>query len=140
MLIKNKASLISHGNRAGRSVVLDIIEAGLAAPDPYNNTRKLLQLENEKLIVGHPDYSEIPGQGAVEFDLGDLLRDVATEPVSEQTEMISLRDQIAHRQLAGLPEADNTGHINITSRESGEVVIRSASLYHCSSNTRNLPV
>lgn len=60
---------MSHGNAAGRAVVLDILEAGLRAPDPYENTRKLVRIEGQKLIVGHPDFSEPPGQEPLVFDL-----------------------------------------------------------------------
>ena len=50
MRIKNAESLLSHGNVNGRMMVLDILEAGLEAADPYNNTMKLIRLEGEKLI------------------------------------------------------------------------------------------
>ena len=37
-MIKNRETLLSHGNIEGRKVVLDILEAGLEAPDPYEQT------------------------------------------------------------------------------------------------------
>jgi len=52
MLIKNSEALLSHGNVAGRRVVLDIIEAGLAAADPYANTLKALRRNGDILTVG----------------------------------------------------------------------------------------
>lgn len=52
MRILNKDTLLSHSNKALRSDVLDIIESGMTACDPYENTRKLLQLESGKLTVG----------------------------------------------------------------------------------------
>lgn len=69
MIIKNRPSLTSHGNVAGRRIVLDILEAGLAAPDPYHNMRKLVRLKKGKLIVGHPDFSNPPGREPLVYDL-----------------------------------------------------------------------
>jgi glycerate 2-kinase len=54
MIIQNRAALTSQGNVRGRHVVLDIIEAGLQAADPYENTKNLLRIHDGKLLVGHP--------------------------------------------------------------------------------------
>jgi glycerate-2-kinase len=54
--ILNAAELTSHGHIPGRRAVLDILEAGLAAADPYQNVRKLVRREGQRLIVGNPDY------------------------------------------------------------------------------------
>lgn len=72
MIIKNTQQLLSHGNTAGRAVVLDILEAGLRAPDPYNNVRKLVRVEGGKLIVGHPDFREVAPEEPLVFDLATL--------------------------------------------------------------------
>ena len=40
MVIRNRVELTSHGNREARKKVLSILEAGLQAPDPYENTKK----------------------------------------------------------------------------------------------------
>jgi glycerate 2-kinase len=56
MWIKNKSDLLSHGNVQNRRTVLDIIEAGLDAGDPYPNTKKLLRVENGTLIIGSKDF------------------------------------------------------------------------------------
>jgi len=42
--IQNMESLASHGNIAGRKAMVEILEAGLQASDPYHNTKKLLRL------------------------------------------------------------------------------------------------
>lgn len=55
MRILNREVLTGHGNSAGRKAIVEILEAGLEAADPYNNTRKLLRIDGERLIVGHPD-------------------------------------------------------------------------------------
>lgn len=51
-MIENREALLSHGNVAGRRAVLDIIEAGLAAADPYTNTLKALRRDGDILTVG----------------------------------------------------------------------------------------
>ena len=53
MIIKNTNELLSHGNIEGRRAVLEILEAGLAAADPYWNVRNLIRVEDGKLIVGN---------------------------------------------------------------------------------------
>jgi len=55
MVIKNIQTLTSHGNTDGRKIILEILEAGFAASDPYENTKKLIRVQDGKLIVGHKD-------------------------------------------------------------------------------------
>jgi len=57
MLVKNYDGLTSHGSIEGRKIVLDIIEAGLRAADPYPNIRKMVRIEDGKLFVGHKSYA-----------------------------------------------------------------------------------
>lgn len=44
--IINYNNLINHGNKEGRTILLDIIENGMQSADPYNNTRKLMHLDD----------------------------------------------------------------------------------------------
>ncbi|MHA2067979.1 MAG: glycerate kinase type-2 family protein [Candidatus Thorarchaeota archaeon] len=55
--MKNYDGLTSHGSIEGRKIVLDIIEAGLRAADPYPNIRKMVRIEDGKLLVGHKSYA-----------------------------------------------------------------------------------
>ena len=55
MIIKNREQLTSHGNVAGREIVLQILSAGFAAADPYDNVRELIRVEGGKLIVGNDE-------------------------------------------------------------------------------------
>ncbi|MCW4038176.1 MAG: hypothetical protein NWF13_05510, partial [Candidatus Bathyarchaeota archaeon] len=71
MWIKNLETLLSHGNIRGRRMVLGIVEAGLEAADPYYNARKLINIENDKLIIGHKDF-DVAGKGFVTFDLTEI--------------------------------------------------------------------
>lgn len=55
MIIRNAAELLSHGSVAGRRVVLDVLEAGLRASDPYEHVRRLVRIEDGKLVIGRDD-------------------------------------------------------------------------------------
>jgi len=57
LIIKNVDALASHGNVDGRKVVLDILDAGLKASDPYENTRRLVRVQGGKLIVGEKGFA-----------------------------------------------------------------------------------
>jgi len=66
---RNRDQLLSHGNVEGRRIVLDILETGLTAADPYDNVLKAVRIEDGKLLVGSD-----------EFPLGPMGRHVATRP------------------------------------------------------------
>lgn len=74
--ILNADVLASHGHVAGRKAVLQILEAGLQAADPYTNAKKLVRVEKGRLIVGHPDMepSGSPKTGEEVFDLDTVGR------------------------------------------------------------------
>jgi glycerate 2-kinase len=76
MRILNTSRLCGHGNVRGRTLALDILEAGLAACDPYLNTRRMLRLDGSRLIVGHPDFepSGDPQRGEASYDLTAIRR------------------------------------------------------------------
>ncbi|MDF1514269.1 MAG: DUF4147 domain-containing protein [Anaerolineae bacterium] len=69
--IVNPETLYDHGNIAGRKAMVEILEAGLQAADPYYNTRKALRLEGHILSVGCPDFepSGDPHRGVEIIDL-----------------------------------------------------------------------
>jgi len=80
LAIKNRAELTSHGNNKGRETVFDILEAGLKAPDPYENTRKMVRIVNGNLVVGHPDFAEPPGQELI-VGYPDSAKPPGREPI-----------------------------------------------------------
>jgi len=69
--IQNIDDLASHGNVCAREAVLEILEAGLEASDPYYNTRKFIRLQGDMLIVGgkefEPSGSPITGEEVYEL-------------------------------------------------------------------------
>jgi len=74
IMIKNRDSLLSRGNREGRRIVLDLLEAGLSATDSYPNMRRVVRREEGKLIFDAPEFAQLPGQQALILDLKDIRR------------------------------------------------------------------
>lgn len=72
MILHNHDELLQHGNLAGRKIVLDVLETALAAPDPYENVKKIVRIEDGRLIIGHPDFSEPPGRPPIALDLASI--------------------------------------------------------------------
>ncbi len=72
----NYEALTNHGNKKGRKLLADIMEAGLAAADPYNNVSKLIRLEGNKLIFDNPLMvpEGAPYQGPQVYDLDKIDR------------------------------------------------------------------
>ncbi|MBN1152710.1 MAG: glycerate-2-kinase family protein, partial [Dehalococcoidia bacterium] len=71
MRIKNSDSLCAHGNLAGRRAMVDILEAGLQAADPYWNTRELVRIDKGRLVVGgsrfEPEGSPVTGEMVIDL-------------------------------------------------------------------------
>jgi glycerate 2-kinase len=64
-IFRNRAQLLSNGNIEGRRTVLDILETGLAAGDPYENVKKVVRIEGNKLLVGSDEFPLGPMKGYV---------------------------------------------------------------------------
>ena len=76
MRITNKEQLAAHGNREGRKIVAELLDAGLDALDPYVRVKQLVHVENGKIVL-HTDGFEMKGDphaGPLEFDLKDYDR------------------------------------------------------------------
>jgi glycerate-2-kinase len=76
MRILNADTLTTHGNVRARKAIIEILEAGLQAADPYNNTKKLVRIEGNRLIIGHPDMvpAGAPQTGDEIIDLAGIGR------------------------------------------------------------------
>lgn len=74
MRILNQERLTSHGNVEGRRKMVEILEAGLMASDPYYNAKKLFRLEKNLLYVGHADFEadHDPQSGTACYDLAQI--------------------------------------------------------------------
>ncbi len=102
MYIKNREELVSHGDREGRSLALEILEGGLAAADPYDNTRKLIRMEGNKLLIGgYPD-KDVSGYGDETVDLSDIENIyIVGAGKSVQRQAKALEDILGDRLTAG---------------------------------------
>jgi glycerate-2-kinase len=74
MRIQNLDALLGQGNRQGRAHALEILDAGLDAADPLENTRNMLRLERECLLVGKPEFEPVnsPTTGVEIYDLSKI--------------------------------------------------------------------
>src|SRR4030042_6071423 len=74
--IQNAENLLSTGDVPGRQAMLQILEAGLQAANPYANARRLMRVENGKLIVGNKEFepSGSPRSGDEVYDLSRIGR------------------------------------------------------------------
>ncbi len=104
MILSNHNALFQHGNIAGREIVLDVLETGLAAPDPYENVKKIVRIQAGRLIIGHPEFSQPVGQAPMEFDLAAIGRIYVVgggKVAQRQTEALEeiLGDRISDGQI-----------------------------------------
>lgn len=76
MRIRNKTELISHGNIKGRKIVTELLDAGLDSIDPYYRVKKLIKVENGRIILNTVGFEmkDDPHAGPLEFDLKDYDR------------------------------------------------------------------
>lgn len=76
MRIVNYEELTNHGNIKGRKALAEIMETGLSAGNPYNNTRKLISLDGDILTFYHEHMAPAgdPRTGPAVFDLRDIDR------------------------------------------------------------------
>lgn len=100
--IKNREALVSHGDREGRALALDILEGGLAAADPYANTRDLICIDGHKLLVGGAPEKDVSGYGDEVIDLDEIEHVYvigAGKAVQRQAQ--ALEDLLGDRLTAG---------------------------------------
>lgn len=76
MRIKNKTALTAHGNRTGRRIVTELLDAGLDSIDPYYRVKKLVRVEEGKIVLDTTGFEMKgdPHAGPVEYDLKDYDR------------------------------------------------------------------
>ena len=76
MRIQNKDRLINHGNREGRRIVAELLDAGLDAIDPYYRIKKLVEVRDNKIVLRTSGFEMKgdPHSGDAEYDLNDYDR------------------------------------------------------------------
>ena len=118
MRITNSDRLTSHGNQRGRGDMVAILEAGLQAADPYWNTRRLLHLDGDRLIVGCPEYEpegSVPtGEGV--YDLTRIRRIFVFGAGKGLQRVAKAIEDVLGDRLAGGHVIDKKGHPVILAR------------------------
>jgi len=116
--IKNTGSLVSHGNVPGRKAMLEILEAGLQAADPYHNARKLIHLRGDKLTVGCREFEPEgdPHSGNAVYDLSQI-ENIYVFGAGKGIQRVAkaLEDTLGER-IAGGHVIDKKGHPKILQR------------------------
>jgi glycerate-2-kinase len=111
-------TLTSHGNMRGREATLAILEAGLQAGDPYNNTRRLIRLEKGRLLVGASEFESrnSPKTGDEIFDLS-RVRNIYVFGAGKGIQRVAkaIEDALGDR-LTGGHIIDKKGHPVILSK------------------------
>lgn len=76
MRILNQEMLTDHGNREGRRIVAELLDAGMSALDPYVRVKKLVRVEDGKIILDDRGFEMKgdPHAGPAVYDLKDYDR------------------------------------------------------------------
>lgn len=88
--VRNRDSLLSHGNKELKKAVLDIIDAGLKVCDSYSQVKKLVRLNGDKLSVGERVYDlkkhrriYVLGAGKATFPMAKALDDILGDGITD---------------------------------------------------------
>jgi glycerate 2-kinase len=88
--IKNTEELLSRGNRAGRALALQALEAGLSAVDPYRRTKELVRRLDGGLVIGEERLSlaglgriYVVGAGKGSYPICQALEETLGEGIAE---------------------------------------------------------
>ena len=116
--IQNMEDLMSHGNIRGRKDMLEILEVGLQASDPYHNTRNLIRLEDDKLLVGCREYEPegSPQTGDEIYDLAEIDRIYVFGAGKGIQRVAKAIEDALRERLTGGHVIDKKGHPIILSR------------------------
>jgi glycerate 2-kinase len=110
--IQNMATLLSTGNVSGRKAMVQILEAGLQAADPYHNARRLIRIEGGKLIVGNPDFEPTgsPRTGDQVYNLSEI-RNIYVAGAGKGIQNVArAMEEILGDRLTGGHVIDKKGH------------------------------
>ena len=71
MRIQNKEILVSHGNKKGREIIVDLLDAGLDSLDPYYRVKEFMQIKDGKLTLDNRGFEMKgdPHAGSIVYDL-----------------------------------------------------------------------
>jgi glycerate 2-kinase len=110
--IQNMETLLSTGNVAGRKAMVQILEAGLQAANPYHNARRLLRVEKGKLIIGNREFEPAgsPRSGDEVYDLSEI-RNIYVVGAGKGIQNVARAiEEILGDRLTGGQVIDKKGH------------------------------
>jgi len=121
MYVKNKAELLSHGNRHLRAAALDIVEHVLARVDPYVATRSLVSLSGDTLSVGDLAFDltqrgriYVLGAGKGSLPIARALEDILGERIADSLVIVKEGQESGTRRVrlreASHPLPDERGY------------------------------
>lgn len=118
MRIRNAEELRSHGNIPGRRAMVEILEAGLQAADPYRNTRELVQLHGDKLVIGGGRFEPegAPLSGDMVIDLSTIRRILVIGAGKGLQRVAQALEDVLGERLSGGHIIDKKGHPVILKR------------------------
>jgi glycerate 2-kinase len=106
--VKNKDSLLSHGNIGARQAALNIIEYALAKADPYRAAKALVTLEGDVLSVADLRFDLnrhkrifLVGAGKATYPIARALEDILGDRISDGI-VVCKYDQPGRLARAGL--------------------------------------
>ena len=119
-IIKNKVDLLSHGNKEGRKIVLDIIEHAIRAVDAYEATKRKVRIDNDKLIVGNLIYNlssikdiYVVGAGKASFSIAQALDEILGNHIKKGLVIVKRGEKRRLKHIAvieaGHPVPDEAG-------------------------------
>ncbi|HSR11583.1 MAG TPA: DUF4147 domain-containing protein [Thermodesulfobacteriota bacterium] len=116
--ILNIETLLSAGNVPGRRAMLEILEEGLQAANPYHNARKLIRIENGKLVVGNPEFEPAgsPRSGDEIFDLSEVRNIYCVGAGKGIQNVARAIEEVLGDRLTGGHVIDKKGHPVILKR------------------------
>lgn len=117
--IQNMDTLVSTGNVVGRKALVQILEAGLQASNPYHNARKLIRVEKGKLIIGGNqefDPARSPKSGEEIFDLSRIRRIYVLGAGKGIQNVAKAIEDVLGDRLTGGHVIDKKGHPIILSK------------------------
>lgn len=106
------------GNVPGRRAMLEILEAGLRAADPSQNTRRLVRRDGSRLIIGCPAFEpkDCPRMGDEVLDLENIRRVIVIGAGKGIQHIACAIEQILGDYLSGGHVIDKKGHPIILER------------------------
>jgi len=110
--IQNMHTLLSTGNIPGRKAMVQILEAGLQAANPYHNTRRLIRAEGGKLIVGNTEFEPTgsPRTGDEVYDLS-RVRNIYVVGAGKGIQNVARAiEEVLGDRLTGGHVIDKKGH------------------------------